>query len=162
MTAWHGLEARVRRQWALLSFTRSIPIQGDGTAAFQTNFRLTFLTFFFLFLFFSFFFFSFSFSSAQFLQKVNPSLFLSRAAIYVSEASLCLFAWKRESMVIIFLYLRFSRLGVAFRTEQGVGNLFRKIGLRFENIEKGWKIFLPKIWILETPPCGRNCFRPRN
>lgn len=40
-------------------------------------------------------------------------------------------------MVIIFLYLRFSCLGVAFRTEQGVGNLFRKIGLRFENIEKG-------------------------
>lgn len=62
MTVWHGLEARVRRQWALLSFTRSIPIQGDGTAAFQTNFRLTFLLFlsfpllFFLLFFFFFFF----------------------------------------------------------------------------------------------------------
>lgn len=161
MTAWHGLEARVRRQWALLSFTRSIPIQGDGTAAFQTNFRLTFLLFLsFPLLFFLLFFFFFFFGTVS--SESEPSLFLSRAAIYVSEASLCLFAWKRESMVIIFLYLRFSRLGVAFRTEQGVGNLFRKIGLRFENIEKGWKIFLPKIWILETPPCGRNCFRPRN
>lgn len=85
MTAWHGLEARVRRQWALLSFTRSIPIQGDGTAAFQTNFRLTFLLFLSFPLLF-FFPFPFSFSSAQFLQKVNPSLFLSRAAIYVSES----------------------------------------------------------------------------
>lgn len=81
---------------------------------------------------FSFFFFFGTVSSES-----EPSLSLSRAAIYVSEASLCLFAWKRESTVIIFLYLRFSRLGVAFRTKQGVGNLFRKIGLRFENIEKG-------------------------
>lgn len=115
-------------------------------------FSSSFLSSFFLFLFLR---------HSFFRKWTPPSSFLERPFMF-QKASLCLFAWKRESMVIIFLYLRFSRLGVAFRTEQGVGNLFRKIGLRFENIEKGWKIFLPKIWILETPPCGRNCFRPRN
>lgn len=85
MTAWHGLEARVRRQWALLSFTRSIPIQGDGTAAFQTNFRLTFLLFLsFPLLFFLLFFFFFFFGTVS--SESEPSLFLSRAAIYVSES----------------------------------------------------------------------------
>lgn len=81
-----------------------------------------------------FFPFPFSFSSAQFLQKVNPSLFLSRAAIYVSEASLCLFAWKRESMVIIFLYLRFSRL---FSDGTRCWKFISKDRSGFENIEKG-------------------------
>lgn len=85
MTVWHGLEARVRRQWALLSFTRSIPIQGDGTAAFQTNFRLTFLLFLsFPLLFFLLFFFFFFFGTVS--SESKPSLFLSRAAIYVSES----------------------------------------------------------------------------
>ena len=148
MTAWHGLEARVRRQWALLSFTRSIPIQGDGTAAFQTNFRLTFLLFLSFPLLF-FFPFPFSFSSAQFLQKVNPpSSFLERPFMF-QKASLCLFAWKRESMVIIFLYLRFSCLGVAFRTEQGVGNLFRKIGVGLRILRRDEKFFSRKFEFLK-------------
>lgn len=65
------------------------------------------------------------------------------------KASLCLFAWKRESMVIIFLYLRFSRLGVAFRTEQGVGNLFRKIGVGLRILRRDEKFFSRKFEFLK-------------
>lgn len=52
-------------------------------------------------------------------------------------------------MVIIFLYLRFSCLGVAFRTEQGVGNLFRKIGVGLRILRRDEKFFSRKFEFLK-------------
>lgn len=102
-------------------------------------FSSSFLSSFFLFLFLR---------HSFFRKWTPPSSFLERPFMF-QKASLCLFAWKRESMVIIFLYLRFSCLGVAFRTEQGVGNLFRKIGVGLRILRRDEKFFSRKFEFLK-------------
>lgn len=129
MTAWHGLKARVRRQWALLSFTRSIPIHEAGE---QPRFRQTFVlpsSFFFLLLFFSFFFFGTVSSESE------PPF---RAAIYVSSS----FALRNSlyervdgnyfSFIYVSLVSLFERSNVLVSSRIFEGN-------------KGWKIFSRKF-----------------
>lgn len=117
MTAWHGLKARVRRQWALLSFTRSIPIHEVGE---QPRFRQTFVlpsSFFFLLLFFSFFFFGTVSSESE------PPF---RAAIYVSSSfALCNSLYERvDGNYFSFIYVSL----VSLFERSNVLEIFREIG----------------------------------
>lgn len=107
-----------------------------GTAAFQTNFRVTFLLFLSSPLLFFFF------SSAQFLQKVNPPF--ERPFMFPPRL-LCGTLCTRESMVIIFPLFTFLCF-LAFWTEQRVGNIPRdRVSLRIFEGNKGWKIFSRKF-----------------
>lgn len=141
MTAWHGFRGAGQETMGVALVYEKHPIQ--GTAAFQTNFRVTFPL---LPLFHPFSLLFFFFSSAQFLQ--NPP-FPFRAAIYVSEAPPCLLfsatLCTRESMVIIFLYLRFflSSLVSLFGRNK-VLEVFWELGGEFENYCWVWE-YLKRI-----------------
>lgn len=137
MTAWHGLKARVRRQWALLSFTRSIPIHEAGE---QPRFRQTFVlpsSFFFLLLFFSFFFFFGTVSSES-----EPPF---RAAIYVSSSfALRNSLYERvDGNYFSFIYVSLVSL---FQRSNVLVNIPRdRASLRIFEGNKGWKIFFRKF-----------------